>query len=294
MTTNTSDVVVTGKPYLELATTLLQRIRLARPVGGVWEAADVQWWWREERATDQDGQLFWLDDQGDPLAAAIRTDFGHSVQCDVLVLTDDRDLERRVWRAAIDRAGLIRSSAEFPVRPDDAAGIDELVAAGFGPADGPGVISSWLDANRRPPIPPLPAGYRLLSRADAQDRPHPMIRRNGPDVAERLSSCSLYRPDLDLMVEAPDGEAAGYGLFWADPVTSVGLLEPLRTEDDYQRRGIASHIVAAGLDRLAALGCRRLKVANDLGIYLRAGFRPLTEATAAIYSRPATSGHWAS
>jgi predicted N-acetyltransferase YhbS len=294
MATETSGVVVTGAPYLELATALLQRIRLARPTGGVWEAADIQWWWRGERPTDQDGQLFWLNGRGEPLAAAIRTDFGHSVQCDVLVLPDDSDLERTVWRAAIDRAGVLGTRAEFPVRRDDDAGIEELGAAGFSPADGPGVIACWLDASRRPPIPPLPDGYRLLSRADARDRPHPLTRRNAADVAERLSGCSLYRPELDLMVEAPDGLAAGYGLFWADPVTGVGLVEPIRTEDEHQRHGVASHIVAAGLDRLVAHGCRRLKVGNDLSIYLRAGFRQLTEATADVYTRSGASGHWAS
>jgi GNAT superfamily N-acetyltransferase len=284
MATQTHGVVVTGTPYLEQATALLQRIRLARPTSVVWEAADVQWWWRQERATDHDGQLFWLDDRGDPLAAAIRTDFGHSVQCDVFVLPDDRDLEKTVWRAAIDRAGAVSGRAEFLVRPDDAAGAGELVRAGFSPADETGLVACWLDASRRPPIRPLPDGYRLRSRADAPDRPHPMMRRNGPDVAARLSRCSLYRPELDLMVEGPDGLTAGYGLFWADPVTGVGLVEPMRTEDDHQRRGIASHILATGLERLAAHGCRRLKVGNDLSIYLRAGFRPLPRPAAKIYT----------
>jgi GNAT superfamily N-acetyltransferase len=305
----TRAVVVTGTPYLELVTALLQRIRLARPTSVVWEAADVQWWWRQERATDHDGQLFWLDDRGDPLAAAICTDFGHSVQCDVLVLPDDRDgradredrdgradrdQELTAWRAAIDRAGAAGTRAEFVVRPDDAAGIGELVAAGFSPADGADIIACWLDPSQRPPIPPLPDGYRLLSRADAPYRPHPMTRRNGPEVAERLSGCSLYRPELDLMVEAPDGLAVGYGLFWADAVTGVGLVEPMRTEDEHRHRGIASHILAAGLDRLAAHGCRRLKVGNDLSIYLRAGFRPLPRPAAETYTRSGTSGHEAS
>jgi GNAT superfamily N-acetyltransferase len=294
VTAKTHGVVVTGMPYLELVTALLQRMRMARPTSVVWEAADVQWWWREARATDDDGQLFWLDDRGDPLAAAIRTDFGHSVQCDVFVLREDPDLERTVWRAAIERASAVGTSAEFPVRPDDSAGISELVAAGFSPAEGAGVIACWLDPGQRPPIPPLPDGYRLLSRADTPYRPHPMTRRNGPDVAERLSGCSIYRPELDLMAEAPDGLAVGYGLFWADGVTGVGLVEPMRTEDEHRHRGIASHILAAGLDRLAAHGCQRLKVGNDLSIYLRAGFRPLPGATAEIYTRSGTSAHGAS
>jgi predicted N-acetyltransferase YhbS len=113
------------------------------------------------------------------------------------------------------------------------------------------------------------------------------VQRNGPDVAERLLRCSLYQPDLDLRVQTRDGRIAGYGVFWADPVTSVGLVEPMRTEQPFEGRGIASHLLAAGLDLLARRGCTRLKVSNDIGIYLRAGFRPLPAATAAIYTRQA-------
>ena len=85
-------------------------MRLAEPAGGIWEAADIQWWWRQERSTDHDGQLFWLDQHGEPQAAAIRTDFGRSVQCDVLVL--DPDYARTAWQAAIGRAR--RGATEFP------------------------------------------------------------------------------------------------------------------------------------------------------------------------------------
>jgi predicted N-acetyltransferase YhbS len=61
----------------------------------------------------------------------------------------------------------------------------------------------------------------------------------------------------------------------------------MRTEQAHSSRGIASHILATGLSRLAAHGCRRLKVSNDLGIYLRAGFEPDPAATAAVWTRPA-------
>jgi hypothetical protein len=301
-------VLVSGLRYLELATTLLQRMRLAEPAGGIWEAADIQWWWRQDRSTDHDGQLFWLDQHGEPQAAAIRTDFGCSIQCDVLVL--DPHYARTAWQAAIGRAP--RGAAEFPVRDGDATGLAELAAAGFGPGQ-PSVVGCWLEAPDRPAIPDLAPGYRLLSRADVllsradvllsradvllsradvllsradtPGRPHPLAARNGVRVEQRLRQCSLYRPELDLMVAAPDGQAAGYGLFWADPVTGVGLVEPMRTEQAHQRRGIAGHILAAGLDRLAAHGCRRLKVGNDIGLYLRAGFRPVSSAQ--VLSRPA-------
>jgi predicted N-acetyltransferase YhbS len=281
----TAPVEVTGRAYLRLATTLLQRMRTSSPVGGIWEAADLQWWSRQERPTDRRGQLFWLDQHGEPLAAVILTDWGDSVQCDVLVLPGDHDHARAVWPDALGRvADLTARTAEFVVRADDAAGIAALTSAGYRPTGEPGVVSSWLAAARRPPIPALAAGYRLESRADAPDRPHPMAARNGAGVAARLARCSLYRPELDLAVEAPDGQIAGYGLFWADPVTGVGLVEPMRTEEAHQGRGIASHVLSAGLERLAARGCERLKVSNDLGLYLRAGFEPLDTAAAVIYA----------
>jgi predicted N-acetyltransferase YhbS len=282
-------------------------MRLARPTGGIWEAADVQWWSRLNpapmRATADYGHLFWLRDEDTPLAAVLLTGFGRSTQCDVFVLPDDADFARTVWRAAITRADASASTAtastastaaaaaaaavEFPVRLDDTVGIAELTSAGLRPADGdPGIVTSWLAAARRPPIRGLADGYHLRSRADAPSQPHHLIPRNGPLVEQRLRKCSLYQPELDLCVVGPDGRTAGYGLFWADQVTGVGLVEPMRTEQAHQRLGIASHLLAAGLDRLAASGCWRLKVSNDLGMYLRAGFQPLSAATAAIYSRP--------
>jgi predicted N-acetyltransferase YhbS len=287
--------LVTGPRYLELATTLLQRMRRKHPTGGIWEAADVQWWSRLDQATDSGGHLFWLDELGEPLAAVLLTSFARP-QCDVFVLPDNPDFARSVWRTALSPATLgpatlspatlSRADAEFPVRLDDAVGMAELSAAGLRQADEPNLVTCWLDAGRRPVVPPLAYGYRLMTRADAADRPHPMITRNGPRIEQRLRRCSLYQPELDLSVIAPDGQAAGYGLFWADPVTHVGLVEPMRTEQGHERLGIASHILAEGLARLAAHGCTRLKVCNDLGIYVRAGFEPLNTATAAIYSRP--------
>ena len=104
-----------------------------------------------------------------------------------------------------------------------------------------------------------------------------MQRRSGAEVEARLRQCSLYDPALDLAVETGDGETAGYALFWLDPVTKVGLVEPMRVEDAYQRRGLARALLTAGLDRLAKRGASRLKVAyaTDVarGLYVGAGFR---------------------
>jgi RimJ/RimL family protein N-acetyltransferase len=90
-------------------------------------------------------------------------------------------------------------------------------------------------------------------------------------------------------VRAPDGEVAAYALFWADPETGVGLVEPMRTEDRYQRQGLATRLLGAGLDRLTACGCTRLKVTymvdNEAArrLYLGAGFKP--DSTDRTYRR---------
>jgi GNAT superfamily N-acetyltransferase len=104
----------------------------------------------------------------------------------------------------------------------------------------------------------------------------PMIARNGELVEPRLRQCSLYDPPLDLAVEDADGRVAGYALFWFDHTTLVGLLEPMRVEDDYRRRGLARMLLTTGLDRLARAGARRLKVGFETdaarNLYLGAGF----------------------
>ncbi len=117
-----------------------------------------------------------------------------------------------------------------------------------------------------------------------------MVGRSGEHVAARLAECSLYRADLDLAVLTDDDEVAAYALFWPDPVTGVGLVEPMRTEDAHQRRGLARKVLLAGLERLGAAGCTRLKISfmedNPAAkrCYLGAGFVP--HATDRVWQLP--------
>ena len=183
-------------------------------------------------------------------------------------------------------ARLAPETTDFPVGPAQVgAAVGPLTAAGY--SSGPEqIVACWLDADRLPSRPTLPAGCNLVSRAMLPDRPHPMAARNGAAIAARLSECSLYGPDLDLAILGPDGGTAAYGLFWPDLVTGVGLVEPLRTEEPYRGLGLASYLLAEGCERLAAAGCRRIKVSNDLGLYLRAGFVPELAPTATVWQRP--------
>lgn len=88
---------------------------------------------------------------------------------------------------------------------------------------------------------------------------------------------------------APDGETAGHVIFWPDPVTTIGLLEPMRVEEPYQRQGLASALIAEGLNRLAQRGIRRAKVgfSTDVAraLYTGAGFRVTAKARVHCRSR---------
>jgi ribosomal protein S18 acetylase RimI-like enzyme len=239
----------------------------------MWEAADVQWWWRRPRATDELALPVWFDEVG-PVAAAGLTAWDNTWQADVFAVPSIVD-EEDVWAATLEAtAGHRREALQVLVREDDALLADLAIQSGFAMTD---ELSgtAWMDADHRPPVAQVD-GFAILDRVKRADRPHPMIARNGELVEPRLRQCSLYDPTLDLAVEDADGRVAGYALFWFDDTTLVGLLEPMRVEDDYQRRGLARMLLTNGLDRLARKGARRLKVGFETdaarNLYLGAGF----------------------
>jgi len=284
------EVRASGLEYLALATGLLQRARLADAEAGVWEAADLQWWWRTPRRSDAIDQLFWIDDEG-PVAGVVLTDWGRAWGCDPIVVPDVSTVPLpTVWASAVEAIdALALDAVEVLARDDDFELMSLLAGAGFVADDGRSGIT-WMNPQDRPDVAALPEGFVLVDRAQETTRPHPLRRRNGEGVEARLRQCSLYDPELDLAVEAADGQAAGYALLWFDPVTEVGLVEPMRTEDAYQRRGLARAMLTAGLDRLAKRGARRLKVGygTDVarGLYVGAGFRVTSTSRSYSWRRP--------
>jgi predicted N-acetyltransferase YhbS len=278
-----------GLDYLNLATALLQRARLAHPQAGVWEAADVQWWWRTPRRSDTIGQLFWMDEES-PVAGLMLTDWGRVWGCDPIVVPGLSAVPlATIWSRAveaIDALGL--EAVEVLARDDDSELLALLSDAGFVARDRSGI--TWMDAEDRPEVAAVPEGFVLVDRARKRAGPHPMRRRSGEAVEARLRECSLYDPELDLTVETADGTVAGYALFWFDPVTEVGLVEPMRVEESYQRRGLARAMLTEGLERLGRRGARRSKVGYGTdaawALYVGAGFRPTSTTTLYCWTRP--------
>src|SRR2546430_630282 len=197
------DVRASGLEYLALATKLLQRARLAEAEAGLWEAADPQWWWRTPRRSDAIDQLFWIDDEG-PVAGVILTDWGSGWGCDLIVVPGVTTVPlSTLWGRAVEAIDALGIEAvDVLAGNDDAELVDVLASAGcvVGEEDG----TTWMDAEERPDVTPLPEGFVLVDRALETTRPHPMRHRNGEQVESRLRQCSLYDPALDLAAETAD------------------------------------------------------------------------------------------
>lgn len=282
-------------------TVLLQRVRNAHATHGSYEAAEIQFWWSIPRSTDDLRQLFWFDDTGRPVAAVIVTDFGdgssllYEDPTVVVIVMPDADPE---WVAHVVERGLAHvdecgiGAVELEV--DNADDVMRQVLFGHGfTVKGDGLAECWLDAVARPAVSPLHEDYRLFSRRDTMHRPHHMSSPGRPDREDRLGQTSLYRSDLDLLVLDSEGDLAAYGLFWFDPETATGVVEPMRTIDGHQRRGLARHILTSGIELLAVAGAERISITFDRDnpaashLYLTVGFEPHRQTE--VFARGADS-----
>lgn len=277
-----------GLDALDAVTALLQRVRNADPTAGLFEVAEIQWWWTSERSTDSFGQLVWFDDDGQPVAAVLATDFSGGDSpvlqvCTLVVVTMPGASPD--WIAHVVERGLAHvtgagfTSLDIEIERGDELRRELFTGHGFAVVDD-ALIGCWLDAAARPAVSTLADGYRSCSRLDTAGTQHHLATPRRPAVEERLRQTSLYRPDLDLVVLDAGGEPAAYALFWYDPVTAVGVVEPVRTHDAHQRRGLSRHVLTKGTDLLAQAGAERVSIAFEpentasSTLYLSLGFVP--------------------
>ncbi len=136
------------------------------------------------------------------------------------------------------------------------------------------------------PHPVLPAGYTLRpvdSADEAEIEKRVAVQRAAFEstwmTAERharVRNSPTYRPELDIVAVAPNGELAAFALLWLDEANRLGVFEPLGVAATYQRMGLGRAIMADGLRRLAAVGAHVACVETGLD-HLTA--RRLYEAT---------------
>lgn len=175
---------------------------------------------------------------------------------------------------------------EEPLFARDDARRALLVARGYVPGERRAMQDHYFDLTQPlPPRRPLPAGFVLRTLAgehelEARVAAHrAAFAPSGMTVAKHRCtlSAAMYRPDFDLVIEAPgwpagaeaerDGAIAGYAgeqaqgplfaaftIVWYDEVNRMGVCEPVGCRPVFQRRGLAGAVVSEGLRRLREAG----------------------------------------
>jgi GNAT superfamily N-acetyltransferase len=169
----------------------------------------------------------------------------------------------------------------------DEATMEALAAAGFSPlAEGAFEVLA-LPLDERLPEPELPAGFRLRhleGEADLDRRVAVHCAAYHPSRVTRESYANVmaawpYRPELDWVVEAPEGWFASFCLAWLDERTAMGELEPVGTDPEFQRQGLARVVCLGALQALAARGADTAVVYSGhpaaAALYRGLGFRPI-------------------
>jgi len=138
----------------------------------------------------------------------------------------------------------------------------------------------------------LPAGFRLKPLAEDNDMPktHRALWRGfdhgdqPPDdgIEERtfMQSAPNFREDLNIVVEAPDGSFVSYCGMWYEPAHRIAYVEPVATDPDYRRMGLATAAVLEGIRRCGRQGATVAYVGAIRPLYLSMGFRQIYNCTA--------------
>ncbi len=72
-----------------------------------------------------------------------------------------------------------------------------------------------------------------------------------------------YKPELDIVVEAPDGRLAAFCIGWLDQNSHDGQVEPIGCHQDFRRYALGRVALSEGLHRLQALGAKNIFVETD-------------------------------
>jgi len=149
--------------------------------------------------------------------------------------------------------------------------------------------TSILDVTKHeiPESPVLPKGFHIQSMADDNN----LEKRckafgtgfNHPDplewpsliAYETLQNAPDYHKDQDIVVVSPNGEFASFCLIWHDEPNQLAILEPVGTQPEFRRMGLAREAVYEAIRRVAVKGVEKVIVGSNQQFYKSIGFTPL-------------------
>ena len=188
------------------------------------------------------------------------------------------DVRSALLRAALDTAARLAAHGDALDRglrtecaADDTELAELLHTSGFllDAAHTGELTTRSLDAL---PEPVLPDGFRFSGVDDAllADRVEAHRAAFAPSAVEisgyrRLRRTPPYRTDLDRAVVASDGRVAAFCIAWYDAASGWGLLEPVGTRPEFQRRGLGTAVCLDALHHLRDAGAHSAHVGCESG-----------------------------
>lgn len=140
-----------------------------------------------------------------------------------------------------------------------------------------------------PLAPTLPNGFLLRSLMGEQEvAAYTEVHRAAfestsmtPEWRARTLRMPSYRPELDLVVSAPDGSLAGFCVGWFEPSRSVAQIEPIGVHPRFHQLGLGRVLLLEMLRRFKEHGATSAIVETDgdrtpaRHAYESVGFQPV-------------------
>ena len=197
-------------------------------------------------------------------------------------------MEQEMLACAVENMSELENLETIWVAENDDVRIRWLEANGFTPQQHQSV---YFKRSLSGPLngPPLPPGYSIRAARGAEDA---QLRAACSYAAFeqtrsfeeywprtlRFMQSSVYVPEHELFVVAPNGEVAAFCIVWTDELTKVGHFEPVGTHPDYQRKGLGKSLIFEALRRLQAEGMCEADLCTNhtnlpaIGLYELVGF----------------------
>jgi ribosomal protein S18 acetylase RimI-like enzyme len=133
----------------------------------------------------------------------------------------------------------------------------------------------------------LPKGFILKSLADDNNlkKINRVLHRgfNHPgeplekDIEGRrhMQSAPNFKKDLNIVIQAPNGDFVSYSGIWFEPTNKFGNLEPVATDPDYRFMGLGKAAVLECVRRVGELGATIVYVGSGQAFYETIGFSKL-------------------
>jgi mycothiol synthase len=96
---------------------------------------------------------------------------------------------------------------------------------------------------------------------------------------ENFMRSPIYQPELDIVAVSLAEQIVSFCIIWIDPISQVGLFEPVGTHPDFQRKGLGKAVMQKGLKIMQECGMQKAVVSTQednlpaIDLYKSVGFQ---------------------